>query len=343
MRVAVYFNNRDIRVETRPIPQIGAGELLVKTEACGLCGGEAMEWYLVPRAPKVLGHEPTGVVVRVGAGVTQFREGDPVFVHHHVACLECHFCRRGYYTLCDRFKRTNLDPGGFAEYFRVPAEIVQLDVHRLPDGLSFEVGTVIEPLACALKGINRAGIQPGDTVAIVGVGFMGMCYLQLARLQGAGRIVALDLNDWRLDKAQALGATHTLNPQTVEPLQAFRDLNQGLLADVVIVTAPSLKAWELGMALCEKGATLHGAAPMPPDAQWSAHLNKLYFSEITVNFSYSASHLDIREALDLLNTKRFNAQPLITHTFGLEQVGEAIQLLLRGGESLKILIKPSLS
>jgi len=342
MRVAVYYNNRDVRVEEWPVPAIGHGELLVKVEACGLCGGETMEWYLQPRAPKVLGHEPTGVVVKVGPEVDGFREGDRVFVHHHVPCMICHHCVRGHFTMCDQYSRTNIDPGGFAEYFRVPPENVRYDTLLLPDSVSFEAGTLIEPLSCVLKGLKVAGIQPGDTVAVIGAGFMGMGFIQFVRLWGAGRIFALDFSDWRLNKALELGADYTINPKNEPALEKLRDLNEGRGADSVIVTAPSLSAIELGLSLAGEGATLHVNAPPPPDAVWHIHATDLYFREVTLTFSYSATHIDTRQVLTFLATGRIAAKDLITHRFGLDGVAKAIELLLATGESLKSVIIPSL-
>lgn len=342
MKVAVYHKRDDIRVEERPIPTIDAGEILVKTKACGFCGGEIMDWYIEPRAPKVLGHEPTGVVVQTGAGVTKVKEGDRVFVHHHVACMSCHYCNRGTFTLCDHYRQTGIDPGGFAEYFRVPVENVRLDTLVLPDNVSFEEGTIIEPMACALKGIRGTYIHPGDTLAIVGVGFMGLCYLQLARLQPVGRTFALDLNDWRLGKAKSLGATNTINTRAGDVVEELKRLNEDRGADVVIVTAPSVEAWELGLTLCEKGAILHLGAPASPDEVWCVRPTDLWFQEIEINSSYSATHMDTEAILNLLATGRVDANSMITHRFGLDDVAEGIRLLRAAGESLKILLIPDL-
>lgn len=343
MNVAVYYNNSDIRLEERPIPKIGPGEILIKTEACSLCGGETMEWYLVPRAPKVLGHEPAGVVAEVGAGVEKFKVGDRVMAHHHVGCMSCHYCNRGYYTMCPEYKQVHLDPGGFAEYFRVSAHSTQFDTYLLPDNVSCEQATVIEPLACVLRGIKIAGIRPGDTVVVVGAGFMGMGFVQLARIWQAGKIVVSDLNDWRLEKALSLGATHTINPTKENAVEKLREINEGRLADSVMVTAPSSKAWRAALNLCDKGATLHVNAPPAPGEAIEIDPNELYFKEITINSGYSASHIDTRTILDYLSACRIDADALITHRFGLDGIGQAIQLVLQAGESLKALIIPALT
>lgn len=341
MNVAMYYSNDDVRVEQHPIPDIGAGEILVRTEVCGLCGGETLEWYLAPRAPKVLGHEPTGVVVAVGDGVSKFKEGDRVFVHHHVPCMSCHYCHRGRFTLCEQFSRTKIDPGGFAEYFRVPAENVQFDTLKLPDEVSFEAGTLIEPMACTLKGIRQTPIHPGDTVVLIGLGFIGMCYLQFLSLSQAGKIVALDFSDWRLEKARALGATHTIHPGRENPTEVLQDINDGRGADAVFVAAPTIQAWESGLELCEKGGQLHLGAPPPPGTAWTIDSNALYFSEVQINSTYSAHHVDTQSVLDMLAAGRIDAEALITHRFGLHSVGAAIQLLLEADQSLKSVIYPT--
>lgn len=302
-----------------------------------------MEWYLASRAPKVLGHEPTGVVVAIGEGVEKFNVGDRVFAHHHVACMSCRFCARGLFTMCPHYRSNNLDPGGMADFFRVPEANVRLGALRLPDEVSFEAGTTIEPMACAMRGINLSDIHQGDTVAVVGVGFMGMCYLQLLNLSPAGKIFVLDLSDWRLRTALSLGATHGINPTDEDPLEKLLDLNGGYLADSVFVTAPNLKAWELGLSLCEKGAILHLGAPPPPGTTWELDPTELYFREIRTNSSYSASHNETRAVLNLLSNKRLNGEALITHRFGLHQVEEAIRLHVAGDQSLKSIVVPSLT
>jgi len=180
-------------------------------------------------------------------------------------------------------------------------------------------------------------------VAIVGLGFMGMCYLQLITLSQAGKIFALDFSDWRLEKARSLGATHTINPKVEDPVERLKDLNEGRGADAVFVVAPTLDAWESGLSLCEKGATLHLGAPPPPETVWRINPNQLFFHEIKTNTSYSANHVDTRAVLDLLAAKRVDADAMITHRFGLDGVEEAIRLLLAADASLKSLILPSLT
>jgi len=343
MKVAVYYNNKKVDLEEREIPKISQDEILVQTKACGLCGGETMEWYLAPRAPKILGHEPTGIVVKAGSNVKNVKEGDRVFVHHHVPCFNCHYCNRGFFTLCETYPHTNIDPGGFAEFFRVPEQNLQYDTLILPDEVTFEEGTIIEPMACTLKGIKQTPVFHGDTVVVIGLGLMGMCYLELLTLSPAGKIIAIDFSDWRLEKAGELGATHIVNPKRENAKEKLLEINEGRLSDTVFVTAPSVSAWSAGIQLCGKGSRIHFGAPPHPDEDLKINPNQIYFNEIKMNCSYSASNIETRAVLDLIVSKRVNVKPLITHSFGLHQVPEAISLLLEADRSLKSVIIPSLT
>ncbi|GAI97258.1 unnamed protein product, partial [marine sediment metagenome] len=177
MRVAMYYNNHDVRLEEIPTPQIGPGELLVRVEACGICGSDVMEWYRRDRVPLVLGHEIGGQIVAVGDGVERYKEGDRVSAAHHVPCNTCHYCLSGHHTICNTIRQTNFDPGGFAEYLRLPAINVDRGVFLLPDEVSYEEATFIEPLACILRGQRSAHIQPGHSVLIIGSGFTGLLHM----------------------------------------------------------------------------------------------------------------------------------------------------------------------
>ncbi len=337
---AVYYNNHDIRIEEVLVPDIGPGELLVKTIVCGLCGGEALEWYHIRTAPKVMGHEPAGIVVAVGEGVLGIREGDRVFVNHHVACMACHECLRGHYTLCESYRKTKIDPGAMCGYFRVPAANVTQDTLILPENVSFEDATVCEPWGCVVGGLKATGIQLGDTVAVIGAGFMGAGFIHIAPLFGAGTIFALDFSDWRLQKSLEYGANYAINPNHENPQEKIRALNHGRLADAVIVTAPSVKAWELGWQLTGKGASLHFGAPPPGEQSWAINPEKLYFSQTRFSSKYSADHTDTRQVLSWIEAGRIRPQLVITHRFELGGICQAFDLLLEAGESLKSMIYP---
>lgn len=339
MKAAVYHAIDDIRLEERPVPEIGPGEMLLKTLACGLCGGEAMAWYKKSE-PKVLGHEPVGEVVEIGAGVTGYTVGDRVFVNHHVGRIDSHLSRRGHFTRDPFYSQMKLDPGGVCEYYRVTAQHLAMDAHKLPDSISTEAAVTIEPWSCVLSGLKTCHIQPGDTVAVVGAGFMGQGFVHMAPLFGAGKVVAFDFSDWRLDQARGFGATHAINPRTEDPVAALRALNGGRLADTVIVTAPFPAAWQQALALVEAGGCLHLGAPLPPGTDWVQDGHKAYFDQITITSRYSSDHTDTYSYIRLLEAGRIMADKAISHRFGIAESAEAFRLLVEAEKSLKIVIYP---
>ena len=245
MRVARWYNNRDVRVEEVPVPRIGRGELLVRIEASGICGSDVMEWYRLHRAPLVLGHEIGGQVVEAGEGVTACRAGDRVTVAHHVPCNTCRACLSGHHTTCETLQTTNFDPGGFAEYVRVPAINVDRGVFSLPDEISYEMATFVEPLACVIRGQRRAGVTPGRNVLVIGSGISGLIHVALARVTGAEHIAATDVVPYRLEAAKMMGADTVFSAADLTP-ERLREANGGLLADTVIVCAGALAAFYAG-------------------------------------------------------------------------------------------------
>src|SRR4030042_2001276 len=202
MRVAMYYSNRDVRLEEMPAPQIGPGEVLMRGEASGICGSDLLEWYRLHKAPLALGHEVAGVIAAVGKGVKHHKVGDRICAAHHVPCNTCHYCLSGHHTVCDTLRRTNFDPGGFAEYVLLSRINVEQGIFPLPDGVSFEEGTFVEPLACVLRGQRQANLQPGLSVLVIGSAVAGRLQIQLARASGAGYIMATDLGDYRLEAAR---------------------------------------------------------------------------------------------------------------------------------------------
>lgn len=338
MLVVEYHANNDIRLVERPMPQIGPGELLVQLRACGICASDVMEWYMQPRAPLYPGHEPVGIVVAVGEGISQFAVGQHVFVHHHVPCMVCHFCQRGSYSQCLTFRATRLDPGGLAEYIRVPALNVQLDVLPIPDDLSFEAATLIEPLGCCVRGIERASMQPGDSVLILGAGSNGLMLALLARQRGAGRVMIADPIAYRRQHAIEIGADHALDPQIAPLLEQIVALNDGRKPDIVIVTPSSISAMQQGIELCGGGGTVLLFAPSGPTKELPISPNRFFFQEITLRTSYSAGPYDTRLALDMLRAGRLQPEAIITHRFTLQDAAQAFHMVANPGDALKVLI-----
>jgi len=339
MRAIEYHSNADIRLVELPVPAIGPGELLVQLRACGLCASDVMEWYMRLRAPLYPGHEPAGVVAAVGQGVEQFTVGQRVFLHHHVPCMVCHFCQRGSFSQCATFRATRLDPGGLAEYIRVPAPNVQLDVLPLPDDVSCEAATLIEPLACCIRGITRAAIQPGDSVLILGAGSNGLMLAQLAQQRAATRVIIVDPIAYRRQRALEAGIDHALDPQTGEALsQQISAVNDGRKPDIVLVTPSKISAMNQGLALVGPGGTVLLFAPPPPGEVLPVTPNQLFFQEITLRTSYSAGPYETRLALELLRNGRIRAETVITHRFALPDAAQAFQLVAKPGDALKVVI-----
>ena len=338
MKAAVYYSLDDVRIEEMPTPEIGPEEILVEMKACGICGSDFMDWYLENRAPLVLGHEPAGIVVKVGDKVEDFKLGERVFVHHHVACLTCHYCIRGDYAMCKKFGQTHIHPGGFAEYFKVPAPNLQIDTLKIPDKVSFEDATLIEPIACCIKGIMKCDIKPGDAVTIIGDGPSGVIHVALARILAAGTIIISGHHDPRLKIAKRIGADLAVNSYKEDLAGIVKGATDGRGSDAVIVTAPNVKALLEGLDVCRKGGTVCLFAPTSPKEYITVSPHRLFFSEIKIIPSYSTSHIETRTALKLISSGRIKAKELITHRFPLNRIEDAIKTAAKSKECLKVAV-----
>jgi len=339
MRVAMYYNNRDVRLEEMPTPQIGPGELLVKVMASGICGSDVMEWYRIKKAPLVLGHEITGEIVEVGQGVERYKVGDRVFVSHHIPCNTCRYCLNGQHTVCETLHTTNYDPGGFAEYLRVPRLNVDRGVFLLPDKVSYEEGAFIEPLACVVRGQRVARLQPGQTVLVLGSGISGLLHIALARALGAGRIVATDVNEYRLKAAQRLGADVVIHAEEDVPAR-LRQANEGRLADLVVVCTGAFPAFLQALQSVDPGGTVLFFAPTEPGVELPVPVNDFWRNSITLMPSYGNSPLDAVVAIELIRARRVPVGEMITHRLSLAETGLGFQLVAEAGESIKVIIEP---
>ena len=340
MRVAMYYNNHDVRVEEMPVPRVGPGELLVRVEASGICGSDVMEWYRIQKAPLVLGHEVAGTVVKVGDGVERYSEGDRMVVTHHVPCNACRYCLSGHHTVCDTLRQTSFDPGGFAEYLRVPAINVDRGVFPLPDGVSFEEASFAEPLACVLRGQRRANVQPGQSVIVLGSGLAGLLHINLARALGAGRIVATDMSDYRMEAARRFGADAAF-PANEDVPARLREVNDGRLADLVIVCTGAPPALLQALQSVERGGTVLFFAPTEPGVTVPVSVNDVFFrNDVTLTTTYAGAPADLATALELIGARRVRVGDMITHRLGLAEAGEGFKLTAEAGSSLKVIVEP---
>jgi L-iditol 2-dehydrogenase len=325
MLVAKYYSNNDIRLEDRPIPQIGPGEILVRVRASGICGTDVMEWYRRPKAPRILGHEIAGDIVESKSD--KYPVGARVFVSHHVPCNECKFCREDHHTACDTLHAGNYDPGGYSEFVRVPQINVDYGVYVLPEQVSYAEGTMIEPLACSVRGLRLLNIRAHHTVLLLGCGISGLLNIQIAKMSGA-RVVATDINEYRLQKAREFGAD--------EVVHAAEDLK--LKAERVIVCTGAYAAAEQAFNCVEKkGIILFFAIP---DRDIAIPIPDFWRNELTVTSSYGAAPADLAAALDLIAAKKINVKDTITHVLPLTQIQEGFKIVAEAQESLKVVLEP---
>jgi L-iditol 2-dehydrogenase len=341
MRAGVYYNNSDVRVEELTVPSIGAGEVLMRLHASGICGSDVLEWYRVPKAPIVLGHEVAGDIVAVGEGVTKVKLGDRVAVSHHVPCNACPLCLSGFHTACHTLHTTNFDPGGFAEYVRVPELQTDRGVLVLPDSVSYEAGTFVEPLGCVVRAQTRAEVRPGSTVLVVGSGISGLLHIRLAAALGAGRIFATDVSGYRLDWARKSGATEAFDAIAAGDAlpDLIRQANGGCLADLVILCTGAPSAIDQGIACLENGATFVVFAVPAPGEDHPMPLNELWRREVTIRTAYGAAPADLAMALDLIATGRVRVDDMITHRLPLDRIAEGFRLVADAAESVKVVIE----
>jgi L-iditol 2-dehydrogenase len=323
MRAARLDERLEVAVSEMPVPPVGPGELLVRTRACGICTGDIMGWYMRRKAPLVFGHEPAGEVAAVGTGVEEFRPGDRVFAHHHAPCFACDLCARAEFVQCAAWREGRLIPGGMAEYFVVPSVNVRGDTLHLPAGVSFADGTLVEPLACTVKSIRRAGIAGGERVAVIGLGVMGQLHLLVARHAGARQVIGLDRVPVRLERARQLGADAVVHVDEGDPVAALLDLTGGALADAVVVGPGSIEAMELGLALAGRGATVVLFTASRPGDRLAVSPHDLYFREVRLVPSYSCGPNDTRDALALVASGVVTADKVVTHRFPLERAADA--------------------
>lgn len=341
MRVAMYYNNNDVRLEQMPTPRIGPGELLIKVIASGICGSDVMEWYRAKKAPRVLGHEVAGDIVEVGEGIERFFVGQRVIVTHHVPCNTCHYCLRGQHTLCDTLRTTSFDPGGFAEFLRVPRiNIAHGGVLALPDEVSYKAGTFVEPLGCAVRGMRVARFQPGQSVLVLGSGLAGVLSIMLARAMGAGRIVATDVNAYRLQAAHRFGTDVVLDAREENVPERVRQANAGRGADQVFVCTAAIVAFEQALDAVDRGGTVLLYAINEPGTELPFKIYDFWHQGVTLLSTYGASPLDLSVALELLRSHRVPVEDTITHRLPLAETGRGFQLVTAAQDSLKVIVEP---
>ncbi|MBU1887832.1 MAG: alcohol dehydrogenase catalytic domain-containing protein [Candidatus Omnitrophica bacterium] len=333
MRVGMYYSNHDVRVEEMPRPKIGSGELLVRVEASGVCGTDVVEWYRRDKVPLVLGHEIAGEIVESGEGVSQHRIGGRISASHHVPCGECHYCLMDHHSVCDTLRKTKFYPGGFSEFLRLPAINVEKGVYKIPDNVSYEEATFTEPLGCAIRGQRLAGYKKGQRLLVIGSGISGLLHIQLAKSERFGKIIATDINDYRLKKAIEFGADQAINA---------KDFKGEKTAYLVILCAGAKSAFEQALKAVDRGGTILVFASAGEGAKLELPINEFFWkNEVTLLSSYAANPKEHLDSLELIKERKINVKDMITHRFRLKDIQKGFKLVAEAGESIKVIIEPN--
>lgn len=341
MRTAMYYNNHDIRIEEISVPQIGRGEILMKVIASGVCGSDVLEWYRIHKAPLVLGHEVSGEIAEVGEGITSFKIGDRIVASHHVPCNTCYYCLTGHHTACDTLRNTDFDPGGFAEFIRLPSIHVSHGAFSIPDELSFEQATFHEPLGCVLRALRRADLKPGQTVLIIGCGIAGLLAVATARSLGAGKIMAVEPVLFRREAAKQFGADSALSPEE-DVKTILQKMTCGRAADLVMVCTGAENAQRVALNTVERGGKVLFFAPTDPDVKIPLSINDILFrNDVTLTTSYGAAPFDSWLALQMMADKTIDVSEMITHRFPLDKTADAFRITAQASDSIKVIVQPN--
>lgn len=325
MKVAVYYNNKNIRIEDRPIPKINKGEILVKVLSSGICGTDLMEWYRIKKAPRILGHEIAGEIVESKS--SKYKTGQRVFVSHHVPCNKCKYCLAGNHTACKTLHEGNYDPGGYSEFIRIPKINVDTGTYILPKNVSFDEGTMIEPLACVVRGQRITNIKKGQTVLILGCGVSGLLNIELAKIKGA-KVIAVDINKYRLNEAKKYGADEVINANH----------NIDIKADRIILCTGAMQAVETAFkCIDKKGVILLFAIP---NTDIKIPTVDFWRNELTIISSYGAAPEDLEGSLKLIKNKKINVKGMITHSFPLQDIQKGFSIAQNADKSLKVVLQP---
>ena len=342
MKAAMLYGVKDLRIEDVEIPKVGLGEVLVKVKAATTCGTDLKIFrrgYVekVIKLPTVFGHEWAGEVVEVGEGLEWPKKGMRIRAGNSAPCLHCTMCQKGKYNLCENMIWLW---GAYAEYIKVPARMVLVNMQEIPQHISYEEAAITEPLACVLHGAEEANIKPGDTVTIIGAGPIGLLHLLTAKKFGAGRVISIDLVEDRLNFAERLGADETVNAGKEDVVERVRELTGGYGSDVVIEAIGLPSTWEQALKLVRKGGTVLEFGGCPPGTEIKVNTEKLHYGELTVRGAFHATPLHFRKALNLIASRTIDVRPLITRKMKLENIREAFDILMTSKKEIKIAIIP---
>ena len=341
LKAVVYYDVDDFRVEEMLIPRIAPGEILVKVRACGLCTTDLFRALYRKAKPRtVFGHEIAGDVVEVGLDVTRFDVGNRVAVLHHAPCGACYYCLHGQEPLCDQYRRTNVDPGGFAEYIRVTPELVQKVVVKIPDEMTYEEATMIEPTACCVRTATKSRVAPSDTVLVIGGGPLGLLNAQVVKQMGSSQVIVSDHHDFRVEMAKKLGIDHAFNAKKVNIEEKVKELTENRGADLVIVAVASTEAVHQGIKMLRWGGRIcvFGDFRDVPQPNVEVDPKLMLRDDITLFGSWGCSPQDYQVAFNMIKMGRVKVREMITHIFPIEQFAEALKVMTEK-QCMRIVIK----
>ncbi|MGC8998643.1 MAG: zinc-dependent alcohol dehydrogenase [Candidatus Bathyarchaeia archaeon] len=342
MKAAMLYGVKDLRIEDVETPKVGAGEVLVRVKAATTCGTDLKIFHRgyvekVIKLPTVFGHEWAGEVMEVGGGLAWPKKGMRVRAGNSAPCLRCVMCSKGKYNLCENMIWLW---GAYAEYIKVPAHMVRVNMQEIPPHISYEEAAVTEPLACVLHGVEEARVKLGDTVAIIGAGPIGLLHLLTVKRMGAEKVVMVDVVEERLEFAEKLGADETVNALRESVEEKIRGLTGGYGVDVVIEAIGKPETWEQALKLVRKGGTVLEFGGCQPGTEIRVNAEQLHYGETTVLGTFHATPLHFRKALNLIASKTIDVAPLITRKMPLERIKEAFEILSTAKNEIKIAIQP---
>jgi L-iditol 2-dehydrogenase len=321
-----------------PVPRVSEGDVLVKMEACGICGTdlEKISGQLGPGG--ILGHEISGTIQQPSRKYPQYQQGDRIVAHHHVPCYKCSTCRKSDYTLCEQFKKTNIEPCGLAETFRVPEYNIERGaLIHLPDNLSFEEGAMIEPTACCIRAIQKTHLLENESVLVVGLGPTGLTQIQLLRNKTTGQIIGTDIIEARLRMGTKLGANKTLNPQTENiPETVRKTTDDGV--DLALVATGNEKALDQAFASVRKGGRILLFGAPAVGAHYQLGTSALFSREISLITSYSCTEAEMHEAIRLVSEKKLDLHALISDRYKLRDADKALEHARSSKTAIKTIV-----
>ena len=341
MKASVCYKQNDLRTEDLPIPEISDNEVLIKMLACGLCGTDIQKIRGDSvNKPTVLGHEVVGEIVKKGKNVSKFEIGDRVITAIHVPCFTCHYCNKGHYTICEQFRTNNIDPGGFAEFIRIPELHLNHLTHKVSNNVTDEEATLIEPIACCLHGLKQADIRPNDSVLIMGAGTIGILHAQLAKIKGANKVIVSDMSEFKLQKALKVGCDYAININEKNIIDEVNKITDGQGVDVIVIAAGVSSLVADAVNMVRRAGKIIVFSGFDKNKLVTLDVSRFFKDEISIIGTYSVTPYEFPEALDLLEKRKLNTKEMITHVYPLNKLSEAIDISTNPEQPvLKVIIK----